>query len=51
METYKSDSRYNTLSSKSRISTGNSVVNNLGATVDGTKNNSFSIDSDGTGYY
>jgi len=49
METYKSDSRYNTLSSKSRISTGNSVVNNLGATVDGTKNNSFSIDSDGTG--
>jgi len=49
METYKSDSRYNTLSSKSRISTGNSVVNNLGATVDGTKNDSFSIDSDGTG--
>ena len=49
METYKSDSRYNTLSSKSRISTGNSVVNNLGAKVDGTKNDSFSIDSDGTG--
>jgi len=49
METYKSDNKYNTLSSKSRISTGNSVVNNLGATVDGTKNNSFSIDSDGTG--
>jgi len=49
METYKSDNKYNTLSDKSRISTGNSIVNNLGAKVDGTKNDSFSIDSDGTG--
>ena len=32
-----------------KISTGKSVVNNAGATVDGTKNSTFTIDSDGTG--
>ena len=32
-----------------RISTGKSVVSNAGASVDGTKNSSFTIDSDGTG--
>ena len=49
METPKSDGSLTDTSSKNRISTGDSVVNNLGATVDGTKNDSFAIDSDGTG--
>jgi len=49
METLKSDNKFNSTSDKSRISTGNNAVNNLGAKVDGTKNDSFSIDSDGTG--
>tara|TARA_R110002012_G_scaffold58363_4_gene151423 strand:+ start:25 stop:2265 length:2241 start_codon:yes stop_codon:yes gene_type:complete len=48
MDTFKSDNAFKD-SSKKRISTGNKSVNNLGATVDGTKNDSFSIDSDGTG--
>jgi len=34
---------------KNKKVTGKSVVGNLGATVDGTKNSSFAIDSDGTG--
>ena len=48
MDTLKSDDMFKD-SSRSRISTGNSTANNLGATVDGTKNSGFSIDSDGTG--
>jgi hypothetical protein len=47
MDTFKSDNAFKD-SSKKRISTGNKSVNNLGATVDGTKNATFSIDSDGT---
>ena len=49
METPKSDGSLTDTYSKNRISTGDSVVNNLGATVDGTKNSSFTIDSDGSG--
>ena len=36
-------------SRNNKMSTGNSIIGSGGASVDGTKNDSFSIDSDGTG--